>query len=168
MKSKLIILLLLLNAAAFGQDVSADADKAVNKWAKKLVKALKKQDVDKVMPFFYDKADVKIFINNMPGGAVIQDEEKLWNIYETNKRKNVEELLAFGVEKNIDWKKVKLVELSYREVMQHERVNGVESVLKLYMEYKDQDFILLLSPCLYLNGEWNLADYILFEEHDHH
>lgn len=168
MKNKLVILLLLLSATAFGQDLSADADKAVDKWVKKFVKALKKQDVDKVMPFFYDQADIKTLIENTPGGAVIDNEEEIWNIFETNKRRNVEQTLQQGVEHGVNWKKVKLVEISYREVMHHERSDAIESVLKLYLESEGEDFILLLSPCLYLNGEWNLADYVLFETEDHH
>lgn len=168
MKSKLIIFLLLLNVSAFGQDLSAEASKTADKFAKRLVKALKTEKVSKVMPFFYDIDDVKLFMENAPGGALMENTEEIWEVFESNKKKNIEQTLELGKKHNIVWKKVKLVEISYREVMLHERTNGIEGVFKLYMEYKGEEFVLLLSPCLFLNGEWNLADFILFEEHDHH
>lgn len=159
-RAVLITLALFISVSTLGQ---TDAEKSFDKWSKKLVKALRKKDVDKVMTFFYDKED----ITSMSPPDAKYDVDEVYQVFEENKLRNIEQTLERGELHGVVWKKIKIEDLSYREVQTHE--NGtVEAVAKIYIIYEEEAFILLLSPCMYYNGEWNLADYIFFEEHDHH
>lgn len=164
------MLLTFFLALIFFNVAAQTPEQEAERWSKKLFKALKKEKVERVVSFFYDEQDIVSLEEQLNSARTLQyDVEEVYKVFEKSKRKHVELLFLAGNDEQVNWRKLKVKETSYREV----RTFGtdgqlLEAVFIYYVSDGTHDFEIVLKPIVYMNGEWHLSDYIFLEfDHQH-
>lgn len=137
-------------------------------FTKNFIKKLRKGKAEVLFEVCFTKADMQIMRDTLAtmGSAPNISLDSVYSYYTGNKMNHLERLIDKGDKWGIKWKKIKLEEISFREVEENHPFN--EAQAEVFVNCKGVDYLLEINSIFWVGGKWKVADFIFLEKRDGH